>query len=155
MDRSMWGTESSAEECVWQFCPVWFDVSVDHSTWPVWRHQGHRQISCPLMSACRRIQQVKGNLWHSFAFIHLFFPHSFWLALSLLVCLCFCSVVSPSLPSSSRRLFISHSVPYLFMSVCFFSKLLFPVEHCRYTVWFFCQCWLHFCCSSDSLVVAS
>lgn len=43
---------------VWQLCLLWFDVCVDHSTWPVWRHQGHRQISFPLMSACRRIQQV-------------------------------------------------------------------------------------------------
>lgn len=47
-ELSLWSHEQ-------QLCPVFV------STWPVWRHQGRRQISCPLMSGYRRIQQVKNT----------------------------------------------------------------------------------------------
>ncbi len=116
--------------CVWWLCPVY----VDHSTWPVWRHQGHRRISCPLMSACRRIQQVSEHLWHGFTFIRLFvffiLLGSVTLCLSVIVL--FCPSLSLSLCCLQAPLFISLSPCTLFVHEHVFSAswLIFPAENC-------------------------
>lgn len=130
--------------CVSQLCPV----CVDYSTLPVWRHRGHRQISCPLMSACRRIQQVREKTRTQDAFIRLYCSVSLCpcsVSLSLAPCL------SLSLSSQSPHfLYLSLFALYLLMSKFFngfFSALhlITPLEHCRHIAFFY-QCWSHLCC---------
>lgn len=110
-------------------------VCADHSTWPVWRHQGHRQISCRLMSACRRIQQVKGRLWSCFL-------------LSSSFSFCISTPFRPlSLVSFTRTItLLFHCFPFYlslctlfahdWISPCFLSAswLIFPLKHCRHTM---------------------
>ena len=77
--------------------------------------------------------------------------------LPLFLCLVLSVCLSPSL---SLSLSLSPPPPpplsasYLFMieyhCVDSASRLIFPVELCRHTVCFFCQCWLHLCSSLDS-----
>lgn len=106
------GSKVFCRRSVWQV----FLLCVNHSTWPVWRHQGRRQISCLLMSACRRIPQVTE---------HLFFPQPFTSSLSfsfnLAVALCR-AVITPliSFLCTVLKTSISLDAPYLLMRVCFF-----------------------------------
>lgn len=117
-------------------------VCVCHSIWPVWRHHGRRQISCRLMWASRRIQQVKD-------LIPVFYFH--WLPPSFV----------PSFRLFFPPWFLPHltPIPHLICSWvdCVFTEawLIFPAELCRNTVMFFSQCWLHLSGTFDMLVVGS
>lgn len=94
-----------------QLCPVFV------STWPVWRHQGRRQISCPLMSGCRRIQQVK-NTFRTIC-------NHRSLALSVFVlflCLPLCSFQDTPSPRSP----LTHHI-------CLWACISFRVDSCRHS----------------------
>lgn len=141
---------------VWQLCLLWFDVCVDHSTWPVWRHQGHRQISFPLMSACRRIQQVNKSSG-AVSFYLPPFPLSLSLRLSLSV---FVPPPSASLNLSNLLFAVWKSPLYLssrssfvreWISLYVFSESqLIPPPTSQWSSVHLlcascCQLWLHLC----------
>ncbi len=78
------------------------------------------------------------------------------LCLSLFSSLCLCSSHFVSLSAVFKpALVISLSAPEQISARVLFSapQLIFPVERCRHTAWFFCHRWLHLCCTFDSLVV--
>lgn len=57
-DRLVLGVGAACSSAGWTVWHVSLLCRSMHSTWPVWRLQGRRRISCPLMWGCRRIPQV-------------------------------------------------------------------------------------------------